>query len=212
MVKAAAILAHINPLTNSHVDIISHFQENYNIYIFPVRFLKDGKEINTKSFPFPYELRKAMLESVFPKVPNLTISPDYTFFSPFIKYLPPLISPYSWMLRSKILQNIHESEFVTYTGDISEKRILQAYRLHPIKANRLEISASAVKDMLYTQANNKRSYYYSSHNKTQAWQERVPEKVAGLINDNWKIIDRFARSPDLTVRVFGMKFPKEGFR
>jgi hypothetical protein len=116
------------------------------------------------------------------------------------------------MLRSKILQNIHESEFVTYTGDISEKRILQAYRLHPIKANRLEISASAVKDMLYTQANNKRSYYYSSHNKTQAWQERVPEKVAGLINDNWKIIDRFARSPDLTVRVFGMKFPKEGFR
>ncbi|HEY6668878.1 MAG TPA: hypothetical protein VI033_06950, partial [Candidatus Nitrosopolaris sp.] len=101
MVKAAAILAHINPLTNSHVDIISHFQKDYNIYIFPVRFLKDGKEINTKSFPFPYELRKAMLESVFPKVPNLTISPDYTFFSPFIKYLPPLISPYSWMLRSK---------------------------------------------------------------------------------------------------------------
>ena len=73
-----------------------------------------------RSFPFPYELRKAMLESVFPKVPNLTISPDYTFFSPFIKSLTTVNFTILMDAQNKILQNIHESEFVTYTGDISE--------------------------------------------------------------------------------------------
>jgi hypothetical protein len=38
----------------------------------------------------------------------------------------------------------------------------------------------------------------------------VPEQVATLINENWKIIEKYARSPDYTMRLMGMKFPKEG--
>ena len=31
----------------------------------PVRFLIDDNEVNSKSFPFSFEIRKEMLESVF---------------------------------------------------------------------------------------------------------------------------------------------------
>ena len=64
--RAIIYLAHMNPFTKAHQTIISSFlKKDYGIYIFPVRFLKDGKEINTRSFPFPYKIRKAMVESVF---------------------------------------------------------------------------------------------------------------------------------------------------
>ena len=78
--------------------------------------------------------------------------PDYTFFSPFIKYFPPIVSPYSWMLRNQILMNIEEETFVSYTGDRIERIALKAYRLHPIRAKRSRNSSTAVKEMLYRQA------------------------------------------------------------
>ena len=93
-----------------------------------------------------------MVESVFSHNNNISILPDYTFFYPFIKYLPPLISPYSWILRNQILRNIKENDFVAYTGDRIESIGLKLYKLHPIKSKRLEVSASEVKEMLYHQA------------------------------------------------------------
>ena len=202
--QAIIYLAHINPLTKAHHTIITSFlKKNYNIYIFPVRFLKDGREINTRSFPFPYIVRKAMLESVFSHN-NISILPDYTFFYPFIKYLPPLISPYSWVLRNQIVRNIKENDFVAYTGDEIESIALKLYKLHPNKFKRLEISASNVKEMLYLQA------IKGTVNEAEAWHDKVPEEVASLINENWKIIEKYARSPDFTMRLMGMKFPKEG--
>lgn len=205
--RALIYLAHINPLTNAHQTIITSFlKKNYNIYIFPVRFLKDGREINTRSFPFPYIVRKAMIESVFShNNNNISILPDYTFFYPFIKYLPPLISPYSWILRNQILRNIKENDFVTYTGDRVENIVLKLYKLHPIKSKRLEISASHVKEMIYNQA--LKGTVYDS----ETWHDKVPEKVVGLIKENWKIIEKYAKSPDFTMRIMEMKFPKEGF-
>jgi hypothetical protein len=195
----------MNPLTKAHHTIISSFLEkDYGIYIFPVRFLKGGKEINTRSFPFPYKIRKAMVESVFSHNNNISILPDYTFFYPFIKYLPPLISPYSWILRNQIVRNIKENDFVAYTGDEIESIALKLYKLHPNKFKRLEISASNVKEMLYLHA------ITGTANKGEAWHDKVPKEVATLINENWKIIEKYARSPDYTMRLMGMKFPKEG--
>jgi hypothetical protein len=195
----------MNPLTKAHQTIISSFlKKDYGIYIFPVRFLKGGTEINTRSFPFPYKLRKAMVESVFSHNNNISILPDYTFFYPFIKYLPPLISPYSWVLRNQIVRNIKENDFVAYTGDEMESIALKLYKLHPNKFKRLEISASNVKEMLYLQA------IKGTVNEAEAWHDKVPEEVASLINENWKIIEKYARSPDFTMRLMGMKFPKEG--
>ena len=67
MTETAAIyLAHLNPLTNAHETIISKLKgEGYHVYVFPVRFLIDGREVNTRSFPFSYDLRKQMVESIF---------------------------------------------------------------------------------------------------------------------------------------------------
>jgi hypothetical protein len=203
--RAIIYLAHMNPLTKAHQTIISSFlKKDYGIYIFPVRFLKGGKEINTRSFPFPYKIRKAMVESVFSHNDNISILPDYTFFYPFIKYLPPLISPYSWVLRNQIVRNIKENDFVSYTGDEIESIALKLYKLHPNKFKRLEISASNVKEMLYLQA------IKGTVNEGEAWHDKVPEEVASLINENWKIIEKYARDPDFTMRLMGMKFPKEG--
>ena len=207
--SAAIYLAHLNPLTKAHEDIISFLKKDCKVYVFPVRFLKSDKEINTRSFPFPYIIRKAMIESVFSNDNSVTTLPDYTFFSPFIKYLPPLVSPYSWILRNQIVRNIKEEKFIAYTGDRAEKFALRVYGLHPIREKRLEISSSAVKEMLYRQViEGKREGIKEEKEK---WHDKVPEKVADLIKDNWTIVEKFAKAPDLTLKSMGMKFPKEGF-
>ena len=51
---AALYLAHLNPYTKAHQEIIFNLLKNYIVYVFPVRFLKNGKEMNTRSFPFSY--------------------------------------------------------------------------------------------------------------------------------------------------------------
>src|SRR5215203_3670503 len=49
---AAIYLVHLNPMTNAHESIISTLKKDYRVYIFPVRFIKDGQEVNTKSSRF----------------------------------------------------------------------------------------------------------------------------------------------------------------
>src|ERR687895_17206 len=150
-VGAAAIyLVHLNPMTTAHESIISMLKKKYHVYIFPVRFVKDGQEINTKSLPFSYCLRKEMIESVFGN--SVTVLPDYTFYAPYRKYLPPLLSSRAWKLRNQIISQISEKKFVSYTGDKTERLMLKAYRLNPLKADRLEISASSIRAKLYRQA------------------------------------------------------------
>jgi len=58
-------LAHLNPMTKAHVEIIEEQKKENKVVIMPVRFLKGEKEINSKSFPFNFEIRKKMIESVF---------------------------------------------------------------------------------------------------------------------------------------------------
>ena len=199
---AAIYLVHLNPMTNAHKSIISTLKKDYRVYVFPVRFIKDGQEVNTKSFPFSYELRKQMVESVFGG--SVTVLPDYTFYAPYIKYMPPFLSSRSWELRNQIITRINEERFVSYTGDKAERLILKAYRLNPLKANRLEVSASSVKEKLYRQV--------VGGGTNEEWHGKVPEVVAEIIKKNWNIVDKFARTEDNTIRVMGMKFPKEGYK
>src|SRR5712691_1754988 len=211
---AAIYLAHLNPFTNTHRNIISLLlQRDYNVYVYPVRFLKNHKEINTRSFPFPYHIRKAMIESVFGNNKSITVSPDYSLVSPFVRYLPPLLSPFSWILRNQILRNVREEKFITYTGDVAERITLSVFKLNPIKARRFAGSASAVKDMLYDQITTKFSNgsLGEQRHEVQNWRDMVPSGVADLIEHNWEIVEKFARSSDSTLRVMGMKIPKEGF-
>ncbi|HYY70962.1 MAG TPA: hypothetical protein VE595_01010 [Nitrososphaeraceae archaeon] len=203
---AALYLAHLNPFTKAHQEIINKLQKNYTVYVFPVRFIKNGKEINTRSFPFTYDIRKSMIRSVFPNESKVIVSPNYTFFSPFLKYLPPLFSPYSWKIRDQVLNSINEKKFISYSGDRVERYALKIYRFNPIKASRLPISASQVKEIIYKQALNKRDNI-----KDSTWEEKIPSSVVRIIKDNWNVIEKFANETDETLKVVGVKFPKTGF-
>jgi hypothetical protein len=79
-----------------------------------------------------------------------------------------------------------------------------------VKANRLEISASSIKEMMYAQAREEKpSYRPKDHYKE--WQKNVPVEVSRLINDNWILVRKYALSPDKTLKIMGMKFPTQGF-
>lgn len=232
---AALYLAHLNPVTNAHEKIISQLAEHYHVYVFPVVFLKEGREINTRTFPFPYELRRKMLLSLFDGHDNIDILPNYNFVSPFIKYLPPILSPYSWSMRREILRDVLQDRFISYTGDTAERIALRFYNLHPIKAKRLEISSSNVKELLYREAlenlgndefnknlkngfdhsdrYNNRNYYKGEDIEDalkESWQKMVPKTIINIICENWDIVEKFAQSVDKTIKIFGMKFPTEG--
>jgi hypothetical protein len=202
---AAIYLVHLNPMTNAHKSIISGLKKDYRVYIFPVRFIKDGQEVNTKSLPFSYQLRKQMVESVFGD--SVAVLPNYTFYAPYSKYMPPLLSSRSWELRNQIITQINEEKFVSYTGDKAERLMLKAYRLNPLKAHRLEeVSASSIRAKLYRQV-----VVEGGGDSDEEWREKVPEGVVEVIKKNWNIVDKFSRMEDNTTRVMGMKFPKEGY-
>ena len=191
-------LAHLNPMTNAHVEIIEEQKKENKVVVMPVRFLSGEKEINSKSFPFNFEIRKKMIESVFGD--SVTVSSNYTFLAPFKKYFPPLISPKSWSLRKQILQGI-DDDYFTYTGDKAEGLMLKLYRLNPKVGTRKLVSASSVKNEMYDAAQGSKSL----------WEKSVPTAVANIINENWEIIKKFASESDMTIRIAGMKFPKEGY-
>ena len=194
----AIYLAHLNPVTNAHSEIIKDLTKNDEVVVMPVRFLIDGNEVNSKSFPFTFELRKQMLESVFGD--SITVSSNYTFHAPFKKYFPPLVSRGSWELRKEILSEI-EGDYYTYTGDKAEGLMLKIYRLKPKVGQRKKLSATSVKNDMYDSV---------SGNKND-WEKQVPKSVAETINKNWNIVEKFASSEDNTMRVLGMKFPREGY-
>lgn len=194
----AIYLAHLNPVTNAHVEIIEELKKENKVVVMPVRFLNGEKEVNSKSFPFNFEIRKKMIESVFGD--SVLISPNYTFYAPFKKYLPPLISPKSWSLRKQILQGI-ENGYFTYTGDKAEGLMLKLYGLKPKVGARKLVSATNVKNEMYA----------NSEGKNSEWKKFVPVNVAKIIIENWQIIEKFASAEDMTKRIAGMKFPKEGY-
>ncbi|SVA76186.1 uncharacterized protein METZ01_LOCUS129040 [marine metagenome] len=194
----AIYLAHLNPVTNAHVEIIEELKKENKVVVMPVRFLNEEKEVNSRSFPFNFEIRKKMIESVFGD--SVLISPNYTFYAPFKKYFPPLISPKSWSLRKQILQGI-ENDYFTYTGDKAEGLMLKLYRLNPKVGTRKLVSATNVKNEMYA----------NSEGKNSEWEKFVPVNVAKIIIENWQIIEKFASAEDMTKRIAGMKFPKEGY-
>ena len=195
----ALYLAHLNPVTNAHVEIISELKKEADIVkVMPVVFKDEDKEVNSKSFPFNFETRKKMLISVFGD--SIQITDDYAFFAPFKKYLPPLLRRRSWKLRKQILQGV-EGDFFSYTGDKAEGYMLKMYRLKPKIGERKSLSAASVKEKLFDAALGKES----------TWKEDVPESVAKIIEEDWKTVEKFANIEDMTRRVAGMKFPKEGW-
>lgn len=194
----AIYLAHLNPVTKAHVEIINELKNGNEVRVLPVIFRIDGSEINSKSFPFSYDLRKKMLESVFGD--SISIASNYTFYSPFSKYMPPLLSPYSWNIKKQILDGV-KTDYFTYTGDKAEAFVLRLYGLNPKVGQRKETSASFVKQKMFE----------SAMGKDTDWEQYVEPEIVKIIHENWDVVKKFANSPDLTYRVLGMKFPSTGF-
>lgn len=203
----ALYLAHLNPVTNAHVEIILDLKKRADtVKVMPVIFRdQNNSEVNSRSFPFSFESRCEMLKSVFGD--SIVISDDYTFHAPFKQYMPPLLSPKSWKLRKQILQNV-KGRYFSYTGDKTEGYMLRLYRLKPKVGQRKSLSATSVKEKLYTSAMNLCDDY-SHVDDHAAWADDVPDSVARIIKREWSVIQKFANAPDMTVRIVGMKFPKE---
>ena len=195
----ALYLAHLNPVTNAHVEIITELKKQADIVkVMPVVFKDENREINSKSFPFNFETRKKMLKSIFGD--SIQITDDYAFYAPFKKYLPPLVRRKSWKLRKQILDGVN-GEYFSYTGDKAEGYMLKLYRLKPKIGERKSLSATSVKEKLYDAVQEKKN----------SWKEDVPENIVKIIEEEWQIIEKFANEEDQTTRIVGMKFPKEGY-
>ena len=195
----ALYLAHLNPVTNAHIEIIKELKKDADIVkVIPVIFRSDEKEVNSKSFPFNFETRKKMLESIFGD--SIKITDDYAFLAPFKKYLPPLVRRKSWKLRKQILNGV-EGDYFSYTGDKAEGYMLKMYRLKPKLGERKALSATSVKEKLY----------HSVFEKNSTWKEDVPKEIVKIIEEEWKTVEKFANQEDQTTRIVGMKFPKEGY-
>lgn len=195
----ALYLAHLNPLTNAHVEIINELKKNADIVkVMPVVFRSEQREINSKSFPFNFEIRKKMLTSIFGD--SILVTDDYAFLAPFKKYMPPIFSSRSWELRKQLLNGV-KGNFFSYTGDSVEGYMLKIYRLKPKVGQRKTLSAASVKEKIYDSALGRESN----------WKKDVPESVGIIIEENWDIIKKFSGSEDKTTRILGMKFPKEGW-
>lgn len=190
-------LAHLNPVTNAHVEIIKDLKKDAQVIVMPVIFMKNNQEITSRSFPFNFEIRKKMLESVFGT--SITVERNYTFYAPFVCYMPPLLSPRSWSLRNQILDGINDDYF-TYTGDKAEGYMLKLYRLNPRIGVRKELSASSVKEKLYDAA----------AGENTGWKEDVPQQVVQIIEQNWSVLEKYAKAEDRTTKILGMKFPNDG--
>lgn len=197
--KTILYLAHLNPLTNAHIEIINQLKEEAGtLKVMPVIFKLGEKEVTSKSFPFNFEVRKKMVESVFGD--SVLITDDYTFDAPFKKYLPPLISLKSWKLRKKILTGV-KGDYYSYTGDKAEGYMLKLYRLKPKIGERRSISSSSVKEKMYDAILDGKS----------DWKTDIPESVERIIEENWDVIEKYSKLEDKTRRVLGMKFPIEGW-
>ena len=169
---------------------------------FPLVTIRATRKCPPDMLPDRLNLRKQMVESVFGS--SVTVLPDYAFHAPYSKYLPPLLSRRSWELRRQITAKVEEGRFVSYTGDAAERLMLRVYRLNPLKANRLELSASSVKDIFYRQA-------IEGATSSDEWHDKVPGPVVEVIKKNWQVVEKFARMDDGTKRVLGMKFPRDGY-
>ena len=194
----AIYLAHLNPVTNAHVEIIKELKKENHVRVMPVVFINKGKEINSRSFPFRFELRKKMLQAVFND--SVSVLSNYTFYAPFVKYVPPILSPFSWKIKKQILSGLQDDYF-TYTGDKAEGFVLRLYGLNPKTGMRKLISASYVKEKMFEAA----------LGKDTDWENYVPPEVVKIIHENWNVVKKYSTAEDLTYRILGMKFPSDGF-
>ena len=201
-------LAHVNPVTKAHEEIIREKMQAGNVYVFPVIFRKkDGREVNTRSLPFSFEVRKEMLRSIFQD--QTYILDAYTFHEPYKAYLgttiagiPVRFGTKACELRDSILSHVPEPR-KSYTGNYSEYLLLKKFGLNPERGKRKSIAGTNVRELMYKEALNQ--------DPGGEWRTLVPTSVAEIIEKNWNVVKYFAYKEDETIRKFGLKIPVDGY-
>lgn len=202
-------LAHVNPVTKAHEQIIIEKMQEGDVYVFPVIFRKkDGKEVNTKSLPFSFETRKEMLRSIFNV--KIHVLDTYTFHEPYKAYegksvagIPIKFSDKAFKLRDDILSKVPEPR-KSYTGNYSEYLVMKKFGLNPERGKRKSIAGTNVRELMYKEA--------LGQDLEEDWRELVPESVIAIIENNWDIVKYFANKEDETIKRFGMKIPLDGYK
>jgi len=187
----------MNPVTEAHAQIVGDLRSRAgSVIVMPVRFVRGGEEVNSRSFPFTHATRARMVRALFGD--GVAVSDAYTFTAPFSRYLPPLLSRESWRLRGRVAAE-GGGDYFTYTGDRAEWLALGAYGLRPVLGRRRPVSATGVRERMYRAA----------LGEDVDWRRGLPPAVAGIIAEegNWERIRRLAGAADTTRRVMGMKFP-----
>ena len=195
--RTALYLAHMNPVTEAHEQIVAELRGMADsVIVMPVTFVRGGAEVNSRSFPFSHGVRARMVRALFGD--SVSVSRAYTFTAPFSRYLPPLLSRASWALRRAIVAEAGDDYF-TYTGDRAEWLALKAYGLRPVVGARKAVSATGVRERMYAAA----------LGGDGDWRRGLPPKVADIVAEpeNWEAVRHLAGARDTTRRVLGMKFP-----
>jgi len=200
-------LAHVNPVTKAHEEIIKEKMQEGDVYVFPVIFRKkDGKEVNAQSLPFSFEVRKEMLRTIFQD--KIHVLDAYTFHEPYKAYegrtiagIPIGLSDKAAQLRDSILSCVPEPR-KSYTGNYSEYLLLKKFGLNPERGKRKAISGTNVRELMYKEA---------LKQNPEDWRKLVPPSIVKIIEKNWDVVKYFANKEDGTIKKFGMKIPVDGY-
>jgi len=201
-------LVHVNPVTKAHEEIIREKMQEGDVYVFPVIFRKkDGAEVNTRSLPFSFEVRKEMLRSIFQD--QIHILDAYTFHEPYKAFLgktiagvPVRFSTRAYELRDNILSHVPEPR-KSYTGNYSEYLLLKKFGLRPERGQRKNIAGTNVRELMYNEA--------LKQEPTKDWRTLVPPSVVEIIERNWNVVRYFADKEDATIKRLGLKIPLDGY-
>lgn len=202
-------LAHVNPVTKAHEEIIREKMREGDLYVFPVIFRKkDGREINTRSLPFTFEIRREMLRSIFDD--KIHVFDTYTFREPYKEYegrtiarIPVKFSDKAYELRNNIIAQVPEPR-KSYTGNYSEYLLLKKFGFNPERGERKSIAGTNVRELMYREA--------LGQKPEEEWRGMVADKVIEIIEKHWNVIEYFANREDETIKRFGMKIPIDGYR
>ena len=201
-------LAHVNPVTRAHEEIIREKMQEGDVYVLPVIFRKkDGGEVNTRSLPFNFEVRREMLRTIFQD--QIHILDAYTFHEPYKAYLgttiagiPVRFGTKAYELRDNILSRVQEPR-KSYTGNYSEYLLLKKFGLNPERGKRRSIAGTNVRELIYKEA--------LKQEPEDDWRTLVPQSIVEIIEKNWNVVKYFADKEDATTKKLGLKIPIDGY-
>ena len=208
-------LGHFNPPTLDHLQIFQERLETGELYIFPVRFKKNGHEVNASYFPLTYEERESIIKSVLGD--KVKIFPDYTFHAPYMNYVDEVkgeLQPNkkSFELKDIVLSKVPEPR-MAYTGDEGEYKLFTMLGIPTERGERKPVAATHVRELIYKEITGEKI--------EEDWRKTLPTSAVDILNSIHERLKGYAekhfagqKDPSLgdTLKIeeYGLKVPLDG--